>query len=63
MWNTGVIQLGALIDASLGGDSNTVNQSAQMARRMEKFNRQLHPTKKQRIKDLAKEIAYQVMQI
>ncbi|MDO9832584.1 hypothetical protein Q7508_12160, partial [Glaesserella parasuis] len=35
--------LGALIGASLGGDSNTVNQSAQMAWRTEKFNRQLHP--------------------
>ena len=45
--------LGALIGASLGGDSNTVNQSAQMAWRTEKFNRQLHPEEKQRIKDLA----------
>ena len=45
--------LGALIGASLGGDSNTVNQSAQMAWRTEKFNRQLHPDEKQRIKDLA----------
>ncbi|MDO9832494.1 hypothetical protein Q7381_11720, partial [Glaesserella parasuis] len=33
--------------------SNTVNQSAQMAWRTEKFNRQLHPDEKQRIKDLA----------
>ena len=49
--------LGALIGASLGGDRNTVNQSAQMAWRTEKFNRQLHPTEKQRIKDLAKELA------
>ncbi|MDP0377925.1 hypothetical protein Q7X32_10995, partial [Glaesserella parasuis] len=47
----------ALIGASLGGDSNTVNQSAQMAWRTERFNRQLHPTEKQRIKDLAKELA------
>ncbi|MDO9874595.1 hypothetical protein Q7457_11995, partial [Glaesserella parasuis] len=45
--------LGALIGASLGGDSNTVNQSAQMAWRTEKFNRQLHPDEKKRIKDLA----------
>ncbi|MDO9766208.1 hypothetical protein Q7523_12135, partial [Glaesserella parasuis] len=33
--------------------SNTVNQSAQMAWRTEKFNRQLHPDEKKRIKDLA----------
>ncbi|MGY4675681.1 hypothetical protein ACWIVU_08115 [Ursidibacter arcticus] len=45
--------LGALIGAGLGGDSNTVNQSAQMALRTEQFNRQLHPEEKQRIKDLA----------
>ncbi|MFA9499543.1 hemagglutinin repeat-containing protein [Mannheimia sp. E30BD] len=45
--------LGALIGASLGGDSNEVTQSAQMALRTEKFNRQLHPDEKQRIKDLA----------
>lgn len=46
--------LGALIGAGLGGDSNVVKQSAQMALRTEKFNRQLHPDEKQRIKDLAK---------
>ncbi|QLB15310.1 hypothetical protein A6B39_07490 [Mannheimia granulomatis] len=49
--------LGALIGESLGGGSNTVNQSAQMALRTERFNRQLHPTEQQRIKDLAKELA------
>ncbi|MDE8033932.1 hypothetical protein OQ257_01935 [Actinobacillus equuli subsp. equuli] len=46
--------LGALIGASLGGNSTEVKQSAQMALRTEKFNRQLHPEEKQRIKDLAK---------
>ncbi|MEG9491164.1 hemagglutinin repeat-containing protein [Mannheimia indoligenes] len=49
--------LGALIGVSLGGNSNEVTQSAQMALRTEKFNRQLHPTEEQRIKDLAKELA------
>ncbi|OOH85141.1 hypothetical protein BMT54_11840 [Pasteurellaceae bacterium 15-036681] len=49
--------LGALIGASLGGDSTTTKQAAQMALRTEQFNRQLHPTEKQRIKDLAKELA------
>ncbi|EXI62645.1 hypothetical protein AK33_04365 [Mannheimia granulomatis] len=45
--------LGALIGATLGGNSNEVTQSAQMALRTEKLNRQLHPDEKQRIKDLA----------
>ncbi|WGE36805.1 hypothetical protein NYR62_04130 [Actinobacillus genomosp. 1] len=48
------VSLGALIGASLGGNSTEVKQSAQMALRTEKFNRQLHPEEKQRIKDLAK---------
>ncbi|WP_294088737.1 hemagglutinin repeat-containing protein, partial [uncultured Actinobacillus sp.] len=51
--------LGALIGASLGGDSNTVNQSAQMAWRTEKFNRQLHPDEMKWIKAHAKEFAEQ----
>ena len=49
--------LGALIGASLGGDSNTVNQSVQMAWRTEKFNRQLHPDEMKWIKAHAKEFA------
>ncbi|VEI46919.1 Uncharacterised protein [Actinobacillus equuli] len=49
--------LGALIGASLGGNSTEVKQSAQMALRTEKFNRQLHPEEKQRIKDLARQLA------
>ncbi|WGE47870.1 hypothetical protein [Actinobacillus equuli] len=48
------VGLGALIGASLNGNSTEVKQSAQMALRTEKFNRQLHPEEKQRIKDLAK---------
>ncbi|MCT8573348.1 hemagglutinin repeat-containing protein [Glaesserella parasuis] len=51
--------LGALIGASLGGDSNTVNQTAQMAWRTEKFNRQLHPDEMKWIKAHAKEFAEQ----
>lgn len=42
-----------VIGAGLGGDSNTVKQSAQMAVRTEQFNRQLHPDEKQRIEELA----------
>ncbi|WGE82654.1 hypothetical protein [Actinobacillus equuli] len=49
--------LGALIGASLSGNSTEVKQSAQMALRTEKFNRQLHPEEKQRIKDLARQLA------
>ncbi|MGX3020900.1 hypothetical protein, partial [Ursidibacter sp. B-7004-1] len=49
--------LGALIGAGLGGDSNTVNQSAQMALRTEQFNRQLHPDEIQWIKDNAEKFA------
>lgn len=45
--------IGAVIGAGLGGDSNTVKQSAQMAVRTEQFNRQLHPDEKQRIEELA----------
>ena len=51
--------LGTLIGVSLGGDSNTVNQSAQMAWRTEKFNRQLHPDEIKWIKAHAKEFAEQ----
>ena len=51
--------LGALIGASLGGNSNTVNQSAQMAWKTEKFNRQLHPDEMKWIKAHAKEFAEQ----
>ncbi|VEI46925.1 Uncharacterised protein [Actinobacillus equuli] len=50
------VGLGALIGASLNGNSTEVKQSAQMALRTEKFNRQLHPEEKQRIKDWRKEI-------
>lgn len=45
--------IGAVIGAGLGGDSNTVKQSAQMAVRTEQFNRQLHPDEKQWIEELA----------
>lgn len=49
--------MGALIGASLGGNSNEVTQSAQMSLRTEQFNRQLHPKAVQWIKDNAKKFA------